>query len=130
MKKSILISLILLICLSLSACGINDCGDIADYFDDDIYFSKEMTDEEIDTFIQKREEEGFKLSGEINEIVRINNKNNTDVDPEYAYVIEFDEEADAVNLEEHVKQNSKIYCKRFEDIVVYGTSVNILKIYD
>jgi len=130
MKKSIIISLILALCLSLSACGINDCGDIADYFDDDIYFSKEMTDEEIDTFIQKREEEGFKLSGEINEIVRINNKNNTDVDPEYAYVIEFDEEADAVDFEEYVKQNSKIYCKRFEDIVVYGTSVNILKIYD
>ncbi len=127
MKKNILISLILAICLSLSACGINDCDDLADYFDDDIYFIKEMTDEEIDKFISKRAEEGFKLSGEIDEIIQVNNKNNTDYDPEYAYIIEFEDEDIAIDFEEYMKQASHIKCKRFEDIVIYGTSPIILK---
>ncbi len=130
MKRNLFISLILAVCLSLSACGINSCNDLADYFDDDIYVIKEMTDEKIDTFIQKREEEGFKFSGEINEIVQIFNKNNTDVDPEFAYIIEFDEESHAVAFEEFLKGNSEIYCKRFENILIYGTSVVILQIYD
>ncbi len=127
MKKCILISLILAICLSLSSCGINDCDDLADYFDDDIYFIKEMTDEEIDKFISKRAEEGFKLSDEIDEIICVNNKNNTDYNPEFAYIIEFDEEADAISFEEFLKGNSKIHCKRFEDMLIYGTSPIILK---
>ncbi len=130
MKKYIAVILILALSFSLAACGINDCNDIADFFDDDVYYAKEMTDEEIETFIDKREEEGFKFSGEIVEIVHIKNKSNTDYKPEYAYAIEFDKEGEAAAFEEYIKQYSETYCKRFENIVVYGTSKVILEIED
>ena len=50
MKRLFLLSIIISLVLSLTACGINDCDDVADYFDEDLYVVRELEEEMNYTF--------------------------------------------------------------------------------
>ena len=129
MKRLFLLSIIISLVLSLTACGINDCDDVADYFDEDLYVVRELEEEKIKDYLERQPEEFQNYSDSIEEMFNVYKKTNTAAFEDWAYIVEFSDEETAGNCEKYLTESNKsITVKRFGDILVYGNSLVIYNI--
>lgn len=129
--RTTFLTLCLLICVSLTACGgISSVSDVADHFDPDEYVIQRFTTSEIEEFVDKRLSEAEMMnktiSPDIMFITHVFNKQATDENPDWAYIIQFRTEDNAKEFESFIGNNREN--KRFGSILIYGDSPIISEI--